>query len=250
MPFFHIPYVLRLSAENVNKEPKLSPKKQAIIKCSTSSNTKTTSTRKIPSPNAKKSAAIVSKSPNSKKTISPISLAPENIDCGFSGYLIQESNAIQTAKKLKRIIETNESSSSPSNLSNQSDESKRSNIVLQSNKNKSHKSHMLSKPIKKQKRAQEFYECVDKDENIQEKDKIEGTKEDREHGNQKLNAQLEIQWTREEDRLLLEQIRAGIDFHMENISGFADRFPQKTQEQIRDRIDFLIDFLTKLRNKK
>lgn len=232
-----------MSAENINKEPKLSPKKQAIIKCIGSSSTK--STRKITSPNAKKGATIGCKSPNSKKSISPVSLASGNMDSGCSGQLIQESNAIQTAKKLKRIIETNDPSSK---LSRQSDDTKRSNCTSQSNKNKSQKSHMLSKPIKKQKRAHESYDCADKSEIIQEDDKKYVTKEHLDNVNQ-TNIQVEVQWTREEDRLLLEKIKAGIDSHMENISEFADRFPQKTKEQIRNRIDFLIDFLTKLRSK-
>lgn len=225
------------------KEPKLSPKKQSITKSSTNPQAKSAHCRKINSPNAKKSALIGCKSPNYKKTASP--MAPENIESGSSVQLLQES--IQTAKKLRRIIETNVPSTS-SNLSNQTDDAKRTNMA-QCNKIKSQKSHMLSKPIKKQKRAHEFYDSGDEGDNFGEQVKKVDSQVQQENANQNSNIPTEIQWTREEDRLLLEQIRAGIDSHIENITGFADRFPHKTQEQIRNRIDFLIDFLTKLRRK-
>lgn len=227
---------------------RLSPKKQAATKNSTNVLTKSSQVRKNNSPNAKKAAISGSKSPNNKKTVSPLLSGMQNIDSGSTLQTVQhESNAIQTAKKLKRILETNDQAYCLPNLSD--DASKRANVVATSNKIKSHKSHMHSKPIKKQKRAHEYCDSGDEEDKVEEFVEKDESKLQSDTDSHKRNTPLEIQWTREEDRLLLEQIKAGIDSNVENITGFADRFPNKTQDQIRDRIDFLIDFLTKLRNK-
>lgn len=56
-----------------------------------------------------------------------------------------------------------------------------------------------------------------------------------------------IIWTREEDRLLLEHIKNGLepsDIFIENI---VHEFPHKTADRIKLRVEFLIDFLTKLK---
>lgn len=158
---------------------------------------KATQIRKINSPNAKKTALDGSKSPAKK-----IALEITPLEGGLISQTLlqQESSAIQTAKKLKRILS-------------------------------SQKCHMLSKPIKKQKRAHEY--CVDETESV--------------INDQKTNAIPEIQWTREEDRLLLEQIKAGLDSNAVDIKTLIR---SKTHDQIRDRVNFLIDFLTKLRNKQ
>lgn len=199
---------------------------------------------KIHSPNAKKAATVGCKSPNSKKSVH------ENVENIFSSAQVtQELNAIQTAKRLKRIFDVNDQTASCSQLNHIEDTTKRSSILG----SKSQKSHMNSKPIKKQKRAHECYEpgdeYMDKECTV-ETVKQDDTKTHNENDSQKSSTLLEIQWTREEDRLLLEQIKAGLVSNTENIAGFEDRFPNKTQDQIRDRIDFLFDFLTKLRNKK
>lgn len=245
MTFFSLS---RLSGESTTyRELKLSPKKQAATKNSTNILTKPSQIRKTNSPNSKKVAVSgFNKSPNNKKTVSPLSSVTQSVDSGsISQTFQQDSNAIQTAKKLKRILETNDQTAS-SGLSNPTDDtSKRTNILAISSKIKAQKSHMLSKPIKKQKRAHEYYDSGDEEEMVDEFVKKEEPKTQNDHDNQKP----EIQWTREEDRLLLEQIKAGIDSNIKYINGFADRFPNKNQEQIRNRIDFLIDFLTKLRNK-
>lgn len=82
---------------------------------------------------------------------------------------------------------------------------------------------MFSKLIKKQKRAHEYYDSGDEDENVDE------SKTQNDADDQKTNTPPEIQWTREEDRLLLEQMKAGLDPNVENITGFVARFPNKTQ---------------------
>lgn len=178
---------------------------------------KATQVRKINSPNAKKIAFDGSKSPSNKKSVSPLSINPLNIEGGFISQTVQqESSAIQTAKKLKRILETNSTD----------------------DKTKSQKSHMLSKPIKKQKRAHEYCSnSVDDETETVEINNING---------QTTTTMPEIQWTREEDRQLLEQIKDGLDSNAVDMN----RFPNKTLDQIRDRYIFLIDFLTKLRNKQ
>lgn len=249
------PYIFRHSSVDASKELRLSPKKQAAAKCSANSQPKASQVRKTGSPNAKKVPSVGCKSPNNKKTTSPLSIGPENADSGVSIQPSQDSNAIQTAKKLKRFLETSDSSTSSSQSNDTDDLTKRSNALASGLKTKSLKSHMLSKPIKKQKRTHDFHESDDEDDITENQAKKMDAKTPNECDNhkdqqQKDSSQPEIQWTREEDRLLLEQIKAGFDSNSESIAGFAHRFPNKTEDNIRDRIDFLIDFLTKLRNKQ
>lgn len=241
-------------SSDASKELRLSPKKQAAAKLSTNTQTKASQVRKTSSPNAKKVPPLGCKSPNNKKTASPLSTNSEHMDGSPTFQPSQDSNAIQTAKKLKRILETSDPMPSSSHSNEMEDSSKRPNILISSGKTKSQKSHMLSKPIKKQKRAHDYYDSGDEDENTEsDTKKIEGKMkmecDNRKDQPPKDNPQPELQWTKNEDRLLLEQIKAGFDSNSESIAGFAHRFPNKTQDNIRDRIDFLIDFLTKLRNK-
>lgn len=201
------------------------------------------------SPNAKKATNVGCKSPNSKKLISSSSPHEYIENVLSAAQVAQESNAIQTAKKLKRILDINDQTASCSQLV---DVTKRS-FMGSSGKSKSHKSHMNSKPIKKQKRVHECYDSSDEYMDKECNERIvrqDDAKSLNENDNQKSSPQLEIYWTREEDRLLLEQIKAGLVSNTENITEFEDSFPNKTRDQIRDRIDFLFDFLTKLRNKK
>lgn len=55
-----------------------------------------------------------------------------------------------------------------------------------------------------------------------------------------------VTWSREEDRILLEQIKNGVATNMETIDSLSEYFDQKSVDDIKRRIDFLIDFLTKL----
>lgn len=229
-----------MSAENTNRELKLSPKKQAIAKCSTNLQAKLSHVRKTASPNTKKMTLGVCKSPNNKKTVSSIPSVSPNAESGCSFHLIQESNSVQTAKKLKRFLETSEQVSQSNPIS---DASKRTNIVGAISKTKSQRSHM---PLKKQKREHEYYDSGDEKETVEEFVKKDETKTQIRDGSQEtITHPTEIQWTREEDRLLLEQMKMDMD----KIAEIADRFPNKTQSQIKTRKDFLIDFLIKLRNK-
>lgn len=197
------------------------------------------------------------KSPNSKKTASSLTAsAPEHLEHTNQPQTPQDSIAIQTAKKLKRIIDSNKPTPSTSQTIEVDDTSKRPTIVTPSAKGKSSQiSHMQSKPIKKQKRVHEYHDSGDENENVDEVAKKDEPKASSESEAPKENSpqqqqQPDIQWAREEDRLLLEQIKAGLDSNAEDIAGFAHQFPNKTQEQIKHRIDFLIDFLTKFKNKK
>lgn len=210
---------------------------------------KSAQVRKTNSPNAKKVSAIGWKSPNSKKTSSPISTAPDNTE--NVGQIAHDSNAVQTAKKLKRILETNETPPSTSTQTVEVDDaSKRATTLTTSTKSKSQNSHMLLKPIKKQKRIHEYHDSGDEGENAEDNVKKDDPKVNCETDAPKEISPPEIQWTREEDRMLLEQIKAGLDSNTADITEFSHQFPNKNQEQIRDRLGFLIDFLTKLRNKK
>lgn len=223
--FRNSPFRLSLEA---SKEIRLSPKKQASAKYSTNTQLKSSQARKTNSPNAKKTPLTGCKSP--KKTTSPISLAPENPEnSSTSIQAIQDSNAIQTARKLKRLLETDDPTPSTSqSLEMDNASSKRINT------------HMLSRPIKKRKRVHEYQDSGDEGENTEESVKREDPKSTHENETQK--EVLQPEWTREEDRHLLEQIKAGLDLNAEDC---VHQFPNKSQEQIKHRREFLIDFLTK-----
>lgn len=165
----------------------------------------------------------------------------------------RHSTIVQT--KLPQVRKIKSGSKSPNNKRNVSllsramqNEESGSTLQTVQQEIKAAKSHMLSKPIKKQKRSHAYYDAGDEGELVEEFVKKDESIAPNDSDTQKTNTLLAIQWTREEDRLLLEQIKAGFD--AENVTGFADQFPNKTQDQIRDRILFLIDFLTKLRNKQ
>lgn len=196
-------------SSDTNREFKLSPKKQATAKQSTIVQAKLSQVRKINSLNMKKVALGGSKSPNNKKNVALLSTAMQNDESGSTLQTIQQDSNFKT---------------------------------------KAPKSHMLSKPIKKQKRSHVYYDAGDEGELVEEFVKKDELIAQNDNDTQKTNTPLAIQWTREEDRLLLEQIKAGLDCFANK--NFADRFANKTQDQIRDRILFLIDFLTKLRNKQ
>lgn len=256
------------NASDPNRELRLSPKKHGSAKCSTNTQAKAAQCRKLNSPNSKKAPTAGSKSPNNKKTTSSQSINTDCVDGVNSLQPSLDSNAIQTAKKLKRILESNESTPSTSQTRDIDEASKRTTHTSSCIKTKSQKTHMQSRPIKKQKRAHDYNGSGDEEETTEEHGHRVETTIQNESDNQKEplqqqkqqpqsqpqhhqtdNPQPTIQWTREEDRLLLEQIKAGFDSNIASIAEFAHRFPNKTQENIRDRIDFLIDFLTKLRNK-
>lgn len=56
-------------------------------------------------------------------------------------------------------------------------------------------------------------------------------------------------WTRDEDRLLLEQIKSGVNSNPDLLEKISDRFPDRRIADIEARIQFLLDFLNKLQNK-
>lgn len=158
-----------------------------------------------------------------------------------------ESNAIQTAKRLKKILEAPPSTSGQTSTS-PPDDIKR---VAAAQTTKLKKVVTATKPLKKQKRFQE----MDIDQPTQEatngNDDREKSKNESEVSEKveqtDTNETPSITWSRDEDRLLLEQIKNGLH---SNVDGNASiTFPGKTPADIRARIDFLIDFLTQLRNR-
>lgn len=212
--------------------------------------------RKNPSPNAKSIGGC--KSPNGKKaTTSPLSNSHPSTS-SMKEPNPYESNAIQTAKKLKRMLEPHSSNLIAGQQSEPED--------VQANK-KVKKTQTIVKPIKKQKRLTEQDGNVEQSqiesETIQAHDTIadgegEGGKtppppppqqqqqltetlDDRDDISPK--CETKITWKSDEDRVLLEQIKNGFDFSDESIMKMAQRFPNKTSEHIRERVDFLIDFI-------
>lgn len=235
-----IPIFFRSSVE-VSKELRLSPKKQSQAKYSTVVNTKSSQIRKTVSPNSKKVTNC--RSPNGKKISSPqLSTTIANIPISNTNLPLQDSNAIQTAKKLKRILES-------SSLASDADESK--NLQETTSKRLNLKKQPSTRPIKKQKRFHDdsvdrINECKDQRTSNQREDMAI------EHVPNEVHTESTeiITWSRDEDRLLLEQIKNGLDNNIENITDISHQFPNKTTDHIRERIGFLIDFLTKLRDRK
>lgn len=207
------------------------------------------SVRKNPSPNAKSVGG--SKSPNGKKaTTSPQSNNHPPSTSTLREPNPHESNAIQTAKKLKRMLEPNSSNIIAGQPSEAED--------IQAHK-KMKKVHSIVKPIKKQKRLTEQDGNIEQvqigSETVQ-VDTIadgasEGAKTSSPHQLESINDRDEVSpkcgtkitWTSDEDRVLLEQIKNGFDFSDESIMKMAHRFPNKTSEHIRERVNFLIDFI-------
>lgn len=247
---------------DAEKETRLSPKKQSLSKSLASSHAKLL--RKH-SPNAKKSTNLYNRSPN-KKNLSPSSATTSCHD--HANNITSDSPAIQTAKKLKRILE---STMSTDNISINDKEiksvsmnggSKRSNQIPANKIRKISKSattaQTKTKPLKR---------ASDREKNDTNDGKYDVcaathkslimssnpnrriTKASSEIERPMIVEKPIVTWSRDEDRLLLEQIKNGMDSNYEVITQIAQEFPNKTQENVRERINFLIDFLTKLRNK-
>lgn len=215
--------------------------------------------RKTLSPNAKKVTNAGCKSPNGKKTASPIlnQTPPVSNTSSPEDANLHESNAIQTAKKLKRMLESN-----PAAINGESD----GDMHISGKKMK--KSHTLVKPIKKQKRALEHDEFIEqtlatsaieshsgkidevvdakKDESTSNIDMTDGGDHKCKINDEKIVEDKPITWTSDEDRLLLEQIKNGFDFKNDSIMEIAERFPNKTCHHIQERANFLIDFVRNL----
>lgn len=56
-------------------------------------------------------------------------------------------------------------------------------------------------------------------------------------------------WSREEDRILLEQIKNGLAVNSGAMENLSEQLSDKSVDEIKERVNFLIDFLTKLKNK-
>lgn len=229
--FNDIFYVFIRSIGDLSKEQRLSPKKQL------QPTTKTAQIRKLGSPNAKK--AINCRSPNSKKTQSPQQQQQVAHISAEHAPTAETSNAIQTARKLKKML----GSSSPPADSDEStkmagDPIKRCNL----------KKSLATRPIKKQKRCHDDATSVEQNEPGP--SCAEATQKPILESEPKpitVEVAEKMPWSRDEDRLLLEEIKKGLDDNIENITEIAHHFPNKTVDHIRERVDFLIDFLTKLR---
>lgn len=212
-------------------------------------------TRKLGSPNTKK--ATNCRSPNNKKTSPQQQATIENAPNPDT------SNAIQTARKLKKMFESGSTADGDEVSKGTSDNTKRCNV----------KRNQTTKPIlKKQKRGHDEMPCIDANEagpsSNEREQTVEGkaiamipvappaptaetatTVKPSHEIDSKANTNKtpeKIPWSRDEDRVLLEVIKKGLEMSMEDISEIANQFPNKTAEHIRARVDFLIDYLTNL----
>lgn len=252
-----------------HRECKLSPKKHAPKTNATSAQTKLP--RKY-SPNAKKINGANQSSPNRKNLSPPVSVS---MQAHLSaGKLTCESPAIQTAKKLKRILETSSSGDDKSD-STQTPATpaapttapiavKRNLPTTLSSANKIRKINRASTSpadlaiTPKVKSTKTTIEKID-DQSSPFDAKVPTALAEASRCNETESSALEkndtekeaatpITWSRDEDRLLLEHIKDGLESNHELIAQITHEFPTKTADNIAERIDFLIDFLTKLRN--
>lgn len=258
--------MLRPSSDGLadgHRECKLSPKKLAPKTSATSTQTKLP--RKH-SPNAKKTNGANQVSPN-RKNMSPPS-APIHSHPSTS-KLTSDSPAIQTAKKLKRILESNSAPDEKSDNTTTvaataavtvtaiSTTAKRNNPPTPSLTNKIRRINRTSADASVAVKVKTGKIPCD---NINEQQTSDAkattpmieTRRDNESEVTKNESEqppeVLITWSRDEDRLLLEHIKDGLESNHELITQITHEFPTKTAKNIEERIDFLIDFLTKLRN--
>lgn len=250
-----------------NRDCKLSPKKQAL---------KTSTHAKPPrkySPNAKKANCSHQSSPN-RKNCSPPSAQLQHMHSA-ANKLTSDSPAIQTAKKLKRILETCSgtddktdntactTATTPANTANATIPAKRN---LPSTPTTTHKIRRFNrttstpvdhpsgtapklKSVKVEKIEDDRHLSTDEKPAVAEashSNEVDGVQIKSEV--EKPAADVPIKWSRDEDRLLLEHIKDGLESNHEFITQITHEFPTKNADNVKERIDFLIDFLTKLRN--
>lgn len=251
-----------------HRECKLSPKKQAHK--TSSATTQAKPPRKY-SPNAKKTNGTNQASPN-RKNLSPPSLHMQHAQLS-AGKLACDSPAIQTAKKLKRILESSppdddKIDNTPTAATSTTATLKR-NLPTTSNLtnkvrriNRTSTSTVEHTPVTtlKVKSTKITAEKIDDNQQSSFDRKVPISVAEMGRCNEpdantpkkrdtvdKL-AETPITWSRDEDRLLLEHIKDGLESNHELITQITHEFPTKTAKNIEERIDFLIDFLTKLRN--
>lgn len=246
-----------------HRECKLSPKKLAPKTSATSAQTKLP--RKH-SPNAKKTNGANQVSPN-RKNMSPLSALIHGHPS--ASKLTSDSPAIQTAKKLKRILESSSSldektenttttaTTAAVTATTVPTTAKRNNPPTPSLTNKIRRINRTAADASvavKVKTSKIPCDNIDEQQTSDAKaptplietgrsNESELTKKETEQPTEVL-----ITWSRDEDRLLLEHIKDGLESNHELITQITHEFPTKTAKNIEERIDFLIDFLTKLRN--
>lgn len=259
------------------KELRLSPKKQSAQKCLTMTQAKLPQIRKMNSPNSKKmSQTAVIRSPNSKKIVSPTSSHPlvsNSVSPDTRMAISPDSNVIQTAKKLKKILETPIPASTQGTFLPIDDPNvvkfvdTKKNVPIQTSKVK--KITPITKPLKKQKRFHDIEIVNDPPQGTSNSNDDDDSKDKRKKDSESsIKGETKIKcndndtsddptvitwsrsetWSRDEDRFLLEQIKNGLHANMHGVTEIAHRFPEKTLADVQARIDFLIDFLTQLRN--
>lgn len=252
--------MLKSSDHNADghRECKLSPKKQTMKP------TATTTHAKLPrkySPNSKKATSAGNLlSPNRKQASPPTSTPMHTIVAKPTN----ESPAIQTAKKLRKMLETSQVANDKSDnaiatsLSTSAAAApntvKRGLPSTSAIANKVRKVNRIpdqSMTPSKAKPTRHVAEKIDEqqarsDETSSRCKQTDLIEEDKHKSAPTPNAP--ITWSRDEDRLLLEHIKNGLESNHELITQITHEFPTKTTENIEERIDFLIDFLTKLRN--
>lgn len=162
-----------------------------------------------------------------------------------------DSPAIQTAKKLKRYIDSNESMSLNS-IDDESELSVKRNLTRRISKTHRQKPKQIINISANEQIHEErslplpSTTSTSKDET----DESEGIHIDKEEDKPvEVVVKSVSVWTRDEDRLLLEQIKSSVNSNIDIVEGISHKFPERRSEDIEGRIEFLLDFLNKLQNK-
>lgn len=213
----------------------MSPKKQASAKLPAPSQLKIQ--RKL-SPNKK--VPILNRSPVNKRT------SPSSSSCSVTTNNVPpNSPALLTAKKLKRFIDSSDTFLFEDDaVGNDSGQRRAINRMRR-----------MSKPYR-----QKDKQTVSGDESNApiSDDMLDGAHEEDKpavsepeiHPIETVETQLPIVWTRDEDRLLLEEIKSHINSNTDIVERISHRFPERSVEDVEGRIEFLVDFLNQLQNKK
>lgn len=203
---------------DADRDIKLSPKKQLLQKCATL-------TQRRMSPNAKKAFAQTRSPTNANKR--PSTQPPLPID----------SPAIQTAKRLKRFIENGTEDEVTKPTLTKANETTSS---IESGTSTAASAMDYSENDDKSSTETDSDDADDSMDNDDRSPNVDLTKEPDKPA---------IVWTREADRLLLEQIKSGVNSNTEVIERISNRFPDRTVADVEARIEFLLDFLNKLQNR-
>lgn len=224
----------------VENDGKGSPKKSPMSRSSMQTLMKS---RKCSPTTKKVNAVALNQSPNKKTSMQP-QTAQTHPPQPALPMPCESSTSLQTAKRVKRILDSTIRDIMCCGDSKASIESAKKRISL-TEQPQSLSQKFRKIPVKPQKRAAS--EKKGSGDTQADANGVTNKCSDIERPPKTDEIRDNIIWTREEDRLLLEHIKNGLepsDIFIENI---VHELPHKTADRIKLRVEFLIDFLTKLK---